>query len=185
MNYLKIIWASFRDWELAQAIIHNWKESSKWLLYTYIGGLFPVWGGFLLFSLYKKSPGLENFTDNGEFALYSAALLAPSLYYILKDYKESNFLYRHFFAAVAIVGLFISVLYYTAVVSVVVGQIPIPIDLVNLRNVTWVLFIVTTILSYLVNALDHERNYNDITKERQRDFEKLKKDFVEVREGQQ
>ncbi len=84
--------------DLRTAVGKNWKDSTSLMLYTLVGGLLPVHGGMLLFKLFSRVVQFSDFSDNGEFALYSAALLAPSLYLILKDYNTSNFLYRRAFA---------------------------------------------------------------------------------------
>jgi hypothetical protein len=173
---------AFADWELFLAVKSNWKEATKWLLFTYVGGLIPVWGGYIIFNLYAKDASLSKFSDHGEFALYSAAMLAPALYYILKDLKTSTFIYRHFFALVCIVCLLVSALLYVGVASVSVGQIPATIDLDFLRGITWVLFLIASLMSFLVTALDSSRTLRDIQTERARAFKNLEQQFDKLEE---
>jgi hypothetical protein len=176
MSILSVI----KRWEFLVVVKENWKESLKLLSFTLVGGLLPAWGGFIVFKLFGKIPHLSNFTDHGEFAIYSAVLLAPSLYFILKDYKTSTFVYRHFFGFLCIVGLLVSALVYVGVTTASVGQIPIEVDIEFLRMVTWMLFILTASLSFFVTALDNGRAYIDVQRQRSQQAKELEKKFDEL-----
>ena len=60
-------------------------KTLKWLFAMMAGGLFPIWGSSILLILYSKNIQWLDFVRNGEFALYSAATLAPALYLITRD----------------------------------------------------------------------------------------------------
>ena len=79
--------------ELVNELIQNskpkdWKDGAEWLLYSMVGGLMPVWAGLLMFKLLKLQISLGTFTDNGEFALYSASYLTGIIYILFKDFKS-------------------------------------------------------------------------------------------------
>jgi hypothetical protein len=174
---MKKVLSVIKNWRLILAFRSQGKEAAKLMSFTYLGGLFPLWGGYLLFKLYHRVPSIENFTDHGEFAIYSAATLAPALYYILKDMKTSTFLYRHFFGLLCVIGLGISVLFYVAVISISVGQIPTTIDFDFLRTVTWILFATSVIISFCVTILDNDRTFRDIKGESRRELNELEQEF--------
>src|SRR5437588_3999549 len=68
----------------------DWWESSSWLLYNLIGGLLPMWGGLLLLYIFGHHDRWQQLISRGEFALYSAALLAPAVYVVLKDVTPTS-----------------------------------------------------------------------------------------------
>jgi hypothetical protein len=170
-----------REMILFQAIRSQWKETTVWLLYTLVGGLLPVWGGAVLIKLFFRTPELGNFADNGEFALYSAALVAPLLYFITKDLKTSNFAYRPLMALATIVILLVSTLLMAAVNSLGAVGIPVSVDKVFLRNWTiWLLFF-SVVLSFVVTALDSARMSLDYNSVMQQNYENLQNQFEQLR----
>src|SRR2546427_10690573 len=106
---------------IIHALQKHWKETTNWLAFTLVGGLIPVWGGMVLFLLLSKPVFFSTFSSNGEFAIYSAAILAPSLYLIAKDRTTSNFLFRPFFSLICVVGLLLSAMLFAGVTAVHTG----------------------------------------------------------------
>ena len=159
------------------AIRRHYVETFKWLIFTLVGGLIPVWGGMLMFRLFSIKFGFATFSSNGEFALYSAGMLAPSCYLIVKDYKNSVFIYRSFFALASIICLLISAILFagvTAASSFGKEQVPIKLDSDFLRTITLWLFAVSVIISFIVMALDSYRILpEDIRDERKNELDKL------------
>jgi len=171
----------FRGFRIGNTVAEHWRESSKWLMYTLVGGLVPVWGGMFLFKLFSRPVSFSDFSSNGEFALYSATMLAPSLYLILKDYNSSNFLYRHTFALASVLGLLVSMILFAGVTAVHAGGMgSVNLDQRFLRWVTMLLFLVAVGVSFLVTALDNERIGIDVSKvreERANQVKDLEKQF--------
>jgi len=169
---------------ISGALAKHWKETTNWLGFTLIGGLVPVWGGWVLFRLISKPVGFSDFSSNGEFAIYSSAMLAPSLYLILKDLKTSNFLYRHFFALVSIFGLALALILFAGVTAVKSGGIvTAKIDQPFLTKVTLLLFVGSVFVSYLVTALDNERigiDIDEVRRVRDGQVKSLEKQFDDL-----
>jgi hypothetical protein len=169
--------------DLKTAIGKNWKDSSTLMLYTLVGGLLPVYGGMILFKLFSRGVHFSDFSDNGEFALYSAAMIAPSLYLILKDYGSSNFLYRRAFALISFLGLLCATILFAGVTAVRTGGLgAIAVDQQFLRWFTILLFMVAIFLSFLTSALDSERIAKDIYAVREQDFKNLEEQFERLEE---
>jgi hypothetical protein len=169
---MKVLWSAIR---------RHYKETSKWLAFTLLGGLLPVLGGMLLFRLFSIKFDFATFSSNGEFALYSAALIAPACYLIVKDYKNSIFIYRSIFTLVSLLCLLASTILFagvTAVNSIGKDQIPFKLDLDFLRIITLVLFAVSVIISFIATAVDTYRILpEDIRDERKEELEKLEDAF--------
>lgn len=79
---------------LLYAITHGsgavWLETAKWLGFNLVGSLFPLWGTYILLRIQTKSPAFNDFVVHGEFAVYAAAFIAPSLWVILRNMKEKG-----------------------------------------------------------------------------------------------
>ncbi len=174
---------------LFSALGKHWKETTNWLLYTLVGGLVPVWGGMVLFGLFSKPLAFSAFSSNGEFAIYSAAILAPSLYLILKDLSTSNFLYRHFFSLVCIFGLGVSMILFAGVTAVNTGGLgAVTLNQGFLRRVTIILFLISVIVAFLVTALDSARmgiDIKQVRQERESQEQNLEKEFDHLKRGEQ
>jgi hypothetical protein len=63
----------------------DWYQAFLILLYTLGGGLAPLWIGWPLAKFSNHALTLSDFAHNGEFALYSAAAVAPCLYLIVHE----------------------------------------------------------------------------------------------------
>ena len=71
---------------LREASSEQWNESLGWLLYSLAGSTLPIWlGGYVLLPIFGRHFSWVEYGRHGEFALYSAALLAPTLRLIAKD----------------------------------------------------------------------------------------------------
>ena len=156
------------------AIRNNWKDTANWLAYTLIGGLIPVWGGMVAFVLLSKPVLFSSFSSNGEFAIYSAAMLAPSLYLIAKDRTTSNFLFRPFFSLMCIVGLLLSTILFAIVTAVNTGGLgTVSLNVGFLRVFTLLLFAGSVLLSFVVTSVDAERIGIDIDQVRKKKKEQI------------
>lgn len=156
------------------------RETSKWLAYTLVGGLLPLWGGYVLTKLFNKVPAWSDFTDHGEFAIYSAAILAPALYSILKDFKTSTFIGRGYFGlicAVLLLGATVIFAGVTTVGTVSTGGTPLELNKGFLRDSTTWLFASSVVLAFLVTAIDSASVYKDIREVHNQELRELGEEF--------
>jgi hypothetical protein len=126
----------------------NWKDAAIWLAYALLGGLLPIWGGVLFLRAISKPLAMYYFIDNGELAIYSASILSPTLYLILKDFKTSIFANRHIFALVSLLFLLVSSFLFASVVASSAGKFE--VDQIFLRK--W------TVIGYIISQRKVQRD---------------------------
>jgi hypothetical protein len=152
----------------------HWRESLLLTLFTVVAGLAPVEIGWILLKVYSQNPTLERFAHNGDFAIYSAAVVAPILYLIVKEHRVP-FANRAVYTLVSIVILLFAVAAYAAVAPVTVGIAPnLRPDMGFLAPITIWAYVVSVLFALLVTALDNSRMFPDvraITERQQRDLE--------------
>jgi hypothetical protein len=159
----------------------NFKDALWSFLFTLVIGILPTWGLFILLKFYKQPIGINPFTENGEFALYSSSMMAAILYILVKDYiphtyKEALKKRRFSFVIRGAVPfqnilMFFSVLIILLstffFVGVVIAKLPgaqgLSPDKQFLSISSLVLFIIASIVSFFTTALDNaaSTNYND------------------------
>ncbi|WP_379135203.1 hypothetical protein [Paenibacillus sp. sgz500958] len=130
----------------------QWKSTSLWLFYTLVGSLIPTWGGIVLLFFFNKWQGWYLFYEKGEFILYSAALLAPALYVLIKEAKRPGF---QLMAVISIIILIISGLLYSAIalLSYNIIDSDIKIDMGLLANISLWLFLISIIIAFFAELL--------------------------------
>jgi hypothetical protein len=106
----------------------HWQDGLVWFAWSLIGGLLPVWLtiGVLLFT--RQQVLLRLFTDNGEFALYSASYIAGTLYILFKDFSD---LRKRSFPSRSVLGLTFTVLLLASASMFMV------VCLINVIGATW------------------------------------------------
>jgi hypothetical protein len=100
---------------LATPSKNQWYESIGWLIATLLGGLLPLWGGYLLLQLKGASPPLAEFVRHGEFALYSASILAAACFLVLREWPSGFFPYRIIFGMTMLAGMLVATLIFAGV----------------------------------------------------------------------
>jgi hypothetical protein len=65
----------------------HWGEGARWFSWNVIGGFLPIWATWIGLRMTKHPWSLQSVSSKGEFAIYSAALLAGSLYIVAKDFR--------------------------------------------------------------------------------------------------
>jgi hypothetical protein len=65
----------------------HWADGIRWLSWNVIGGFLPLWATLIGLRLTKQQITLGSVASRGELAIYSAALLAASLYVVVKDFR--------------------------------------------------------------------------------------------------
>lgn len=158
----------------------HWYHSLLMLLFASVGGLAPLWLGFIAYSLFGKSVALVDFASNGEFALYCAATVAPTLYLILHE-RAARLDGQTLLALIAVVVLLVSVAAYAVVV-------PVPSRLISnefldrefYATATLILFVVGAAFAFLIAALDLSRTNPAVQQIAESDQRELRAKYEEM-----
>lgn len=150
---------------LHQSQRQDWEDAGYWLFWTLLFGLMPLWGGFVLLSLFSQSPSLREFTENGQFALYSASMLSVAFYIVSKDigFKPLKELGRlstirltfpasRFFIAVTSALTVVSSLIFASAISAEFPGVQIPLQLDLLESMTLIIFAITLGITFLISS---------------------------------
>jgi hypothetical protein len=141
----------------------NWRDAGYWLAYTLIGGLTPIWCGYIFLRLFSHQPSLDQFTEHGEFALYAAAIIAPVFHTISRDLNIPGLKGRQFFQLASFCCMFIGVAIYVAVSSAYASTpSQVKIDQDFLRTLTLLLFALATVVAFFITVLDYSRLSTDL-----------------------
>ena len=140
----------------------HWREASTWLLYNLIFNLLPVWVGFIVFRIVSRQPSLQDFSAHGEFALYSAAMLGPTLYTVTRDLRVPGFAGRQFLTLFCVVGIVVAAVCYTPVATAFLA----PDGTYNLdqnfvRQGTIGLFLYSVVIGFAITLLENGRQMFD------------------------
>src|SRR5260370_35516552 len=90
----------------------NWKDCGLSLAFNLIGALTPVWFGWFLLRAFSRHPSVSNFTGHGEFAIYSAALLSPGIYIIMKDEKYPAFPAKYLLGLPSLLAMILATVFF-------------------------------------------------------------------------
>lgn len=163
----------------------DWRDGGYWVAYTLLGGTVPIWGGYLILRLLSHHPTLGDFTQHGEFAIYTAAILAPGLHTVVRDLKVPGFKGRQLLLLLSVFLMFISMCVYAAVSSAFLSNPLIVIDQGVLGWVTLPVFAVSLVVAFCVTVLDYSRLSSDPRAVDASQRERLKKQFENLQgEGQ-
>ncbi len=168
---------------LADTDPKNWQDATYWLAYTLIGGLTPIWCGYLFLRIFSQHPTWDQFTEHGEFALYTAAIIAPAFHTVSRELKVPGLRGRSFFLIARFCSMFVAVCVYVAVscTTLSVG-LPTEIDQSFLRWLTIGLFLSTTLLAFLITVLDYARLSSDLRQVVAGQEQDLKDEFKHLRD---
>lgn len=139
-------------------------EAFSWLLYNVAGATLPIWlGGYILLPVFGKHFSWLEYSQHGELALYSAALLAPTVRVIARDVGESEFVRRQTFLFFGLILITASVALYSGIIAVA-GVLPAGMAMVEstinsllLFRFSLTLLIMTVIISFVVRLIDYQR----------------------------
>jgi hypothetical protein len=113
---LRTRWTDATNWAAANPALIR---TCLWLFFTLIGGVLPTWGAVIIFALIGQSLTWSLFVSHGEFALYSASLIAPMFYTLTID-RPAGFPYRGWFTALGLALLTFAAIIF--VVTVLAAQ---------------------------------------------------------------
>lgn len=167
--------------EMLNALLHDsekedWLGGLSWLGFSCVCGLMPIWITLLILLLFSQELEVTLFTNNGEFALYSASFVGSSLYLVMQDWKNKSFPSMGAFSLLLIAMLACSGVMYALVALVGVLVIP---DLYNLfdkeflRKLSFWILPITFALSFIVVVADKIR----LNPNPKRGLEKLDDEF--------
>ena len=86
------------------------------MAYNFLGSLMPIWATFFLLKLHHQRFYLNDFVKHGEFALYTAAFLAPALQLVVRNIRSSKYVLGTGAVLFAVAGLVFSGIIYSGVV---------------------------------------------------------------------
>ncbi|MCK4785839.1 MAG: hypothetical protein KAV87_18935 [Desulfobacteraceae bacterium] len=134
----------------------HWRDTLYWLLFTVFGSGLPIYGGWLLLKLRSSEVELADFYQNGEFALYCAAILGSTLYLMSRGGYRDIFIHMRLFSFLATVFLVIATLLFCGARTGTTEDSSI-VNLSLLISLSTILLILTLILGFLVNLIDTSR----------------------------
>jgi hypothetical protein len=178
----------------------------SWLFWAWIGSLLPSWGLLVILLLYAQKINLNVFTQNGEFALYSAATLSASIYIITKEDSKglltkivnvlqkkekwknikSSFPGMNVFLGISVLLLVLSTLLFSGATFIRLPGSTLKINLVFLQFTSIAIFIISNLIGYIIAVID-----NSISETTEEDYhaildapvEKLMTQFDKLRKG--
>jgi len=167
----------------------HWIDALWWLFSSSVGALMPIWGLWFFLRIFQQTITIEIFTQNGEFALYSASLVSTSFYLITKDYVparlrnfftsdapsvfKSAFPAQNFFSSISVTILLLSTLLFASTTFWHLPGVSLDLDLDLVNGLSVGLFVITTIISYVITAIDNsasgqsEEDYRKVLRQNQ------------------
>jgi hypothetical protein len=169
---------------LRSASKSNWKDAGIWLVFNLLGSLTPVWFGWFLLTLLSRGPSWADFSRHGEFALYSAAMFAPTFYIILRDLEQPVFPGRLPLGLLTLIGTLIATGFFAAVTTAFLT--PEPLLRINqsfLQRGTLGLFAFSAVLAFIATVLDNARFTPDVRRISETQRTNLAKEFDKLGGG--
>lgn len=153
--------------ELREATHSHWKDALLWSFLVVVGSLLPLWGGALLFQLFGSWPGFTFFLSHGEFYIYSAAILSPTLYTLHSIYRVNVF------TVLSYVILLSSAILFAGTASRHTADLQVTVDEQFLRMSSVVLLSYSVVFTFLTKVAENVKRVPDLAKMKQDDFEAL------------
>jgi hypothetical protein len=147
-----------------------WWETLLWVGYNFLGSLMPIWATFLLLRLHHQHFRLNDFVKHGEFALYTAAFLAPALQLVVRNIKNSKYVLGTGAVLFAVAGLVFSGIIYSGVAPAAPSleqtglPPPLGIDERFLFYVSMILFTLSLAFAVLVTLIENQPLSTNIQK---------------------
>lgn len=166
-----------------QSKIKDWTDGLEWLGWHLICGLMPIWITLLLLRIFNQNIDVQVFTNNGEFALYSASFLGTCFYIVIRDFRKSQFPNRAFFALLIVPILLFSGLMYSIVALLNIladANIISPLNQFDrdfVRNASLIILPFVFILSFIIMVADNVKGSMDIKEIAKESYNKLDRQF--------
>ncbi|QYR20981.1 hypothetical protein KZ483_25110 [Paenibacillus sp. sptzw28] len=158
------------------ATSEQWKSTSLWIFYTLLGSLIPTWGGIVLLVIFNKLQDWSVFYKNGEFILYSAGLLAPALFVLIREAKRPGF---QFMAIISVIMLLLTGLLYSAIAlfGFKIIQSDIKINMGVLAKISLFLFVLSVFIAFLAELLSKIQQDPNVEGMRLREMNNLEDEY--------
>ena len=152
----------------------NFWEAILWTVYHAGGSLLPVWFGLMLLAFTYQPFGFAEFIGKGEFAIYSAAVITPVIFTLVKEGQGlESAAYTFISLAFLIVASFIFLI--TGFPDVNLGGIELRNE--NIRYVSVCIYVLSLFAALMLRVHDNALADVDINEERQQSQQKLDSDF--------
>jgi hypothetical protein len=148
-----------------------------WLGFNVLGGLLPTWGSALLLRLRGQQLVYADFAKHGEFALYSAAFLAPALLVIFRYAKRNRYVLGAGSGLMAVSGLLVSALVYATAASAAVNPGGHPVDESYLVAFSTGLLVFSLVVALLVAFVENQATNLNLQEVESRQQEELRTKF--------
>ena len=159
----------------------EWWEGIVWLLWTSVGGLFPVWAGFAALQLMGKNPTLSDFSSNGQFALYAASFITASSYIVFKEYKIESIFFRRMFGAACLACVIVICILFIITTAGQANMIFIEKGkLSSLRKWSFILYAISAFIAFCLTVLDKKRTGKDLRHIEQSNIKKLAEEIKAI-----
>lgn len=139
----------------------------------------PIWGTYFLLKLHHQQFYLNDFVRHGEFALYTAAFLAPALQLVVRNIKDAKYVLGTGAVLFAVAGLVVAVNIYSGVV--VGASYPQQLDELFLFRVSIILFVSSLGFAVLVALIQDQISSPDVEESEAEGRRSLNKRFSEKR----
>ena len=147
------------------------------MIWNAFGRLLPLLFGLLLYALFKRHPRFEDFSNGGEFAIYSSTLLAIALSIVFKEYRTLKFPSRGIFGGISILFLLAASALYLCVVMIDTANIQVEFNRNLMRSASLVLYLASFVLTSVLAGLDRCRDSMDWENEGAQQIKKLERNF--------
>jgi len=152
-----------------------WYNALIWLFYTSLGLVLPVCGGLLIVGA-ASDIRLGEFTDGGQFAIYTSAMLAGTLYLVAKP-GTPRLGFTEWFAWFVFGALFLAAVLFALATLSSSGE---DIDRHFFRWPSIVLAIVSVGVAFIAVGFDERRMEFDVRAQSKLEEAELRQEFRET-----
>ena len=168
----------------------NWRDAISWLAYTVLGTFLPLLASFFLLGLRHQEFHLNDFLRHGEFALYTAAFLAPALQLIVRSMRTSGYVLGTGSVLISVFGLVLSAIVYSGVVTS--SGLPSGVSqILDERFLFWISILMlpaSLAFSLVVNLMENQRmspNFDELEAHSRQNLAEQFQKKLEAEDGRQ
>lgn len=166
---------------IIEALIHStwddWRETFYWFGFNVLGGLMPIWATPFLLRIHKQRIAYAELVSHGEFALYSAAFLAPVLLVIFRIRRRDRYILGPGIGLLALAALLFCAFIYSTAASTAGTPSQQSLDVDFVVQSSSVIFAVTIVLALLVAFVENRATNLNLREMETRERETLRTKF--------
>lgn len=159
----------------------NWTDALYETSFALVFGLLPVWGTALLFTTLARIWRWDDFILHGEFAVYSAALVGPSIHQLWQLKSKPGAPGRGFLL-VALVQILVATLVFAATVMGAQAPAYWRVDRDFMASVSLIELIGAIVFVYIVQVLENIYTSADPAGESTREVDELEREVRSLSE---